>query len=45
MLWNLDHLKSEIGFKKKCLDAWHSVYLKSISRDLSEKSTENRPIQ
>jgi hypothetical protein len=44
MLWNLDNLKPEIrsNFKKKCFDAWHSVYLKSVSRDLSEESAEDR---
>ena len=44
MLWNLDNLKPEIrsDFQKKCFDAWHSVYLKSVGRDLSEESTEDR---
>ena len=44
MLWNLDNLKHEIrsNFQKKCFDTWHSVYLKSVSRDLSEKSAEDR---
>ena len=44
MLWNLDNLKPEIRsiFKKKCFDAWHSVYLKSVGRDLSEDSAEDR---
>jgi len=44
MLWNLDNLKHEIrsNFQKKCFDAWHSVYLKSVSRDLSEESAEDR---
>jgi len=44
MLWNLDNLKPEIrsDFQKKCFDAWHSVYLKTVSRDLTERSAEDR---
>lgn len=43
MLWNFDDLKPEVRsiFQKKCFDAWHSVYLKSASRDLSEESDED----
>lgn len=39
MLWNLDSLKPEVRsiFQKKCFDAWHSVYLKSVCPDLSEE--------
>jgi len=43
MLWNFDNLKPEVrsNFQKKCFDAWHSVYLKSASRVLSEESDED----
>jgi hypothetical protein len=43
MLWNFDNLKPEVrsNFQKKCFDAWHSVYLKSASRVLSEENDED----
>lgn len=39
MLWNLDSLKPEVRsiFQKKCFNAWHSVYLKSVDRNPSEE--------
>ena len=44
MLWNLDNLKAEVrsDFQKKCFGAWHSVYRKSVSADLSEETAEDR---
>ena len=43
MLWNLDNLKPGIRsiFQKKCFDAWHSVYLKSVGSNLSEESDQD----
>ena len=43
MLWHLDNLKPGIRliFQKKCFDAWHSVYLKSVGSDLSEKPAQD----
>lgn len=43
MLWNLDNLKPEVRsvFQKKCFDAWHSVYLKSVGPGLSEEPVQD----
>jgi hypothetical protein len=43
MLWNFDNLKPEVRsiFQKKCFEAWHSIYLKSVGPDLSEERDQN----